>query len=61
MQKVGDQVIKDCVVMHMQKEAELRLASNSQIWQLQLAISFVNGLCVCVQVVENMEQQFLGF
>lgn len=29
MQKVGDQVVKDCVVMHMQKEAELRLASSS--------------------------------
>ena len=38
MQKVGDQVIKDCVVMHMQKEAELRLARNSQIWHLQLAV-----------------------
>ena len=47
MQKVGDQVVKDCVVMHMQEEAKLRLARNSQIWHLQLAFCFFNGECVC--------------
>lgn len=57
-QKLEDKVIKDCVAMHMWKETKLRLARNSEIWHLQLAVCFFNG--VCVQVVENMEQQFLG-
>lgn len=52
MQEV-DQVIKDCAVMHLQKEAKLR---NSLIWNLQFAFLMV---CVCVFVhmhaVENME------
>lgn len=52
MQKVGHEVIKDCVVIHVQKEAKLRLARNSQIRCLHFAV-----LCVC----ENMEQRFLGF
>lgn len=41
MQEV-DQVIKDCVVRHMQKETQVEKFLN-----LELAVCFFNGLCLC--------------